>query len=161
MDALTSGTALLRLGARLYRLQVEALEGLRTPLTVRQYRILERVDAGVTSPGELADRARRRPPTISRSVDSLVRQGLLDRRPSQVDRRSVSLALTPEGRDLLFEARKTLEELSRWLGTMMGLDVPRLAERCDSLYAKTEVLLRTEAPARAGGGRPVAEAGSS
>lgn len=158
MDALTSGAALLRLGARLYRLQVETLESLRTPLTVRQYRILERVDAGVASPGELAERARRRPPTISRSVDSLVRQGLLDRRPSEVDRRAVSLTLTPEGSALLAEARGALDELSGWLGTMMGIDVPRLAERCDSLYAKTEVLLRPDGAGRPGNARPTAEA---
>jgi DNA-binding MarR family transcriptional regulator len=39
--------------------------------------------------------------TASRLVDRLVRAGLLDRRPSPVSRREVSLALTPAGRELL------------------------------------------------------------
>jgi len=155
VDEATTGAALLRLGTRLYRLQVEALEGLSVPLSVRQYRILERVDAGVSTPGELAELARRRPPTISRSADSLVRQKMLTRTQSPTDRRSISLALSEEGEALLSEARAALQELSKWLGTMMGFDVPELVDRLDGLYAKTEVLLRSEGEHSPGGNRQV------
>lgn len=39
--------------------------------------------------------------TASRLVDRLVRAGFVERRPSPVSRREVSLVLTPAGRDLL------------------------------------------------------------
>jgi len=39
--------------------------------------------------------------TASRLVDRLVAAGLVDRRPSEVSRREISLSLTAEGRDLL------------------------------------------------------------
>ncbi|SDX90229.1 DNA-binding transcriptional regulator, MarR family [Modestobacter sp. DSM 44400] len=39
--------------------------------------------------------------TASRLVDRLVGAGLVDRRPSEVTRREISLSLTPQGRDLL------------------------------------------------------------
>ena len=42
----TLGEVLLALGGRLTRLQTEILGGLPQPLTIRQYRILSRVDNG-------------------------------------------------------------------------------------------------------------------
>lgn len=141
---MTNGAALLHLGTRLYRLQVEALESLTTPLSVRQYRILERVDAGITSQGTLAELARRKPPTISRSVDSLVRQGMLTRSQSAEDRRAVSLALTSTGRQVLKRARKVLRQLEGDLELLFASDIPDLADRCAALYGKTEGLVRSD-----------------
>lgn len=76
------GELLLLLSARLYRLQAETFEALGVPLSFQQFRILQRVERGVTSLTALADLAKRRPSTISKSVDSLVRQGLLTREPA-------------------------------------------------------------------------------
>jgi len=113
--ATEAGRALLRLGSRLHRLYAETIEGLSVPLSVPQYRILERVGLGVASLGQLAELARRQPPTISKSVDSLVRQGLLTRAEAATDRRATALSLTPRGAALLREAHGELDRLARWL----------------------------------------------
>lgn len=131
---------------RLYRLEIEALESVSVPLSVRQYRILDRVDRQITSMTQLAVLARRQLPTISKSVDSLVRQGLLARHPSPADRRVTALELTPSGTQILGEARAALALLASWVGETFDLDVDpdRLAEAVDELYAATEGQLRAE-----------------
>lgn len=131
---------------RLYRLEVEALESVSVPLSVRQYRILDRVDRQITSMTQLAALARRQLPTISRSVDSLVRQGLLARHPSPVDRRVAALELTPVGQKILEEARTALQLLATWVGDSfdLGVDPDRLAEAVDALYVTTQGQLRAE-----------------
>lgn len=148
-----TGDALLRLGMRLYRLEVEALESVSVPLSVRQYRILDRVDRQITSMTQLAALARRQLPTISRSVDSLVRQGLLARHPSPTDRRVAALELTPAGKEILDEARAALQMLAAWVGGAFDLDVDptRLAEAVDALYTATQGQLRAELRSAKGG----------
>ncbi len=141
--AAEAGRALLRLGSRLHRLYAETIEGLSTPLSVPQYRILERVGRGVASPGQLAELARRQPPTISKSVDSLVRQGLLARAEAATDRRATALSLTPKGAALLREAHEELDRLARWLaGAAADLgdvgDPRNLAAFAAALYDQTE-----------------------
>lgn len=145
MDELALGEALMRLGTRLYRLQVEALESLSLPLSVRQYRILDRIDRGISSMTELAALARRRLPTISKSADSLVRQGLLTREHSPTDRRVVALMLTAYGRQILAEALQSQRELAMWLGARLEAEVPQLGEPIVRLYAGTEERLRSDA----------------
>lgn len=132
------GRRLIRLGSRVHRLQVERLAALSTPLSVRQYRILDRVDQGNTSLGRLARLARRRPSTISKSADSLVRQGLLTRAEDAGDRRITVLGLTTAGAALLAEAREAMRELARWLVSVSGTDAARLAVLIDDLYEQTE-----------------------
>lgn len=132
------GRRLIRLGSRVHRLQVEHLAALTTPLSVRQYRILDRVDHGNTSLGQLAKLARRRPSTISKSADSLVRHGLLTRAEAAEDRRIMVLGLTPAGAALLGEAREAMSELARWLVSVSGMETARLAAFIDHLYELTE-----------------------
>jgi DNA-binding MarR family transcriptional regulator len=80
--------------------------------------------------------------TASRLVDRLVGAGLVDRRPSEVTRREISLRLTPEGRALL----------SRY----DGLRLDALRRRLDQLPRRRRValihalgdLLDTDAPPR-------------
>ena len=148
-----TGDALLRLGMRLYRLEVEALETLSVPLSVRQYRILDRVDRQITSMTQLAALARRQLPTISRSVDSLVRQGLLARHPSPSDRRVAALELTPAGQQILDEAREALQTLATWVGEAFELDVDpaHLGSAVDGLYDATQIRIRAEADASSAG----------
>jgi DNA-binding MarR family transcriptional regulator len=144
--ATEAGRALLRLGSRLHRLYAETIEGLSVPLSVPQYRILERVGLGVASLGQLAELARRQPPTISKSVDSLVRQGLLTRAEAATDRRATALSLTPRGAALLREAHAELDRLARWLaGAATDLgdvgDPGSLAAFAAGLYDQTEAEL--------------------
>ena len=170
--AADAGRALIRLGSRLHRLYAETIESLSVPLSVQQYRILDRVGAGVTSLSRLAELARRQPPTISKSVDSLVRQGLLVRAEAATDRRATALSLTPKGAALLREAHEELDRLGRWLAEAADADPERLAAFANSLYGKTEAELdllvdarrppgRAPRLARASGTRPPEPAGGS
>jgi len=148
-----AGRALLRLGSRLHRLYAETIEGLSTPLSVQQYRILDRVGRGVTSLGQLAELARRQPPTISKSVDSLVRQGLLTRAEAAADRRATALSLTPRGAALVREAHGALDRLARWLVAAAAADPADLGDFAAALYDKTETELDLLVEARRTPGR--------
>jgi DNA-binding MarR family transcriptional regulator len=139
--AVTVGRRLIRLGSRIHRLQVERLEALSTPLSIRQYRILDRVDQGITSLGRLAELARRQPSTVSKSADSLVRQGLLTRREAVEDRRAMVLHLTPAGAQLLAEARAASGDLAAWLVEKSGMKLDDLASFVDVLYEETERIM--------------------
>jgi DNA-binding MarR family transcriptional regulator len=139
--AVSVGRRLIRLGSRLHRLQVERLEALSTPLSIRQYRILDRVDQGITSLGRLAELARRQPSTVSKSADSLVRQGLLTRQEAAGDRRAMVLHLTPAGARLLTEARAASGELAAWLVGASGMKLDDLASFVDVLYDETERIM--------------------
>jgi DNA-binding MarR family transcriptional regulator len=92
------GEVLLALGGRLTRLQTEILAELDPPMTIRQYRILSRVDGGHTSLTALCKLAHRNPSTMSQSVDKLVTQGLLTRGVSDTSRRTMRLSLTRAGK---------------------------------------------------------------
>lgn len=46
-------------------------------------------------------------PSVSRTVETLVRRGLLSRQPSSSDRRAVEVRLTDDGRELLAEANES------------------------------------------------------
>jgi DNA-binding MarR family transcriptional regulator len=153
--ATEAGRALLRLGSRLHRLYAETIEGLSTPLSVQQYRILDRVGLGVSSLSQLAELARRQPPTISKSVDSLVRQGLLTRAEAAADRRATALSLTPRGAALLREAHEKLDRLGGWLVEAAGPEPgpDRLAGFAAGLYGKTEAELDRLVEARRAPGR--------
>jgi DNA-binding MarR family transcriptional regulator len=140
-DAAEAGRALIALGSRLHRLYAETIEGLSVPLSVQQYRILDRVGQGVSTLSKLADLARRQPPTISKSVDSLVRQGLLNRAESPGDRRATALTLTPAGETLLTEAHDSLDRLARWLVESSGADPATLTAFAEGLYDQTEPAL--------------------
>lgn len=143
-DTKDVGDALLRLCLRLYRLEIQALETVVPRLSLRQFRILDRVDREFTTITQLAALARRQLPTISKSVDSLVRQGLIERRASSTDRRAASLMLTPAGRKVLAEARYSLDELAAWVGQTLDLDLKsqRAIEALDALYYAAEERLR-------------------
>jgi DNA-binding MarR family transcriptional regulator len=131
---LGDGRFLLALGARLYRLQDEALAGLERPLTLPQFRLLQRVHAGHTSPTALARMAGRSLPTMSESIEGLVRRGLLTRQPSTRDRRAVVIALTAEGEALRQAADETLSKLADDLLATLPSDRPMLMAALQSLY---------------------------
>jgi MarR family transcriptional regulator, organic hydroperoxide resistance regulator len=96
---------------RVTRLQEQTLAALEQPLTGRQYRVLARVNEGHTSPTALATLARRSMPSISESIEGLVRRGLLERTASTTDRRAVVLALTEQGHLALKDADKHVDAL--------------------------------------------------
>jgi DNA-binding MarR family transcriptional regulator len=116
----TLGEVLLALGGRLTRLQTELLAGLSQPLTIRQYRILSRVDSGHTSLTALAKLAHRNPSTMSESVDKMVNQGMLGRRVSETSRRTMTLSLTKSGRAALAAGNQALAKFTAELTSGMS-----------------------------------------
>lgn len=71
------------------------------PVTMAQCHVLLRIDADQTSTTtDLAEALNLDTSTISRTVDSLVGEGLVKRAENPQDRRSIVLSLTSKGRDL-------------------------------------------------------------
>src|SRR4051794_26564901 len=62
---------------------------------------------------ELATSAGIASPTASRTLDGLERDGLITRSPSETDRRSVLVELTPAGREQVAAARDTARAARR------------------------------------------------
>jgi len=65
---------------------------------------------------ELAARERVSPPAMTKHVDRLERDGLVDRTPSDEDRRRVGLSLTPEGHRVL---RRVRSRRTAWLASRL------------------------------------------
>jgi DNA-binding MarR family transcriptional regulator len=93
------GVLLVSASARLNRLYGRVLGQLGTSLTYRQHRLLRRVSEGHASMAELAALGNLTVPTVSESVEGLVRRGLLNREVNPQNRRQVLLSLTAEGRE--------------------------------------------------------------
>jgi DNA-binding MarR family transcriptional regulator len=66
---------------------------------------------------ELAARERVSPPAMSKHVDRLERDGLVERTPSADDRRRVGLTLTEEGQRVL---RRVRSRRTAWLASRLG-----------------------------------------
>lgn len=67
--------------------------------------------------GELAQRERVQPPSMTRTVNCLEEGGYALRRPSETDRRQVVVVLTERGRETLFADRDRRNE---WLAQRLG-----------------------------------------
>ena len=129
------GEVLLALGGRLTRLQTEILAAQNQPLTIRQYRILSRVDSGHTSLTALCKLAHRNPSTMSESVEKMVSQGLLTRGVADNSRRTMVLGLTDSGRAALEAADRALAKFTTELTAGVPLDLQeRMLPTLNQLY---------------------------
>ena len=73
---------------------------------------------------ELAALEQVRPPTMSRIVEGLVKQGLAQRQSQASDRRSVEVSATPAGKRILFQGKaRRVRALTRRLATLSGRDI--------------------------------------
>jgi len=85
------------------------LEG--SSLTLAQYQLLEALQTAERLPvSELAASAGVAPPTATRMLDALVRDGFVARTPCEDDRRVVRVALTEGGRDAVATAGRQVAE---------------------------------------------------
>lgn len=141
--------SLMELATRLTRLQEEALQGLPEPLSLRQFRVLRRVNSGVTSRTVLARMAGRSLATISKSVESLTQRGLMTGGQSAVDGRNYVCDLTPAGLSALNDAIRARDELAGWLSSMLSDDdAALLAELAEAMFERAGTRLnRKDAPA--------------
>ena len=83
---------------------------------------------------QLADAERVQPPTITRVVDALVQRGLVDRTPSETDRRVAWVAPTASGLALVEEIRQRRDAyLARHLRALPPADLELLARAAELL----------------------------
>jgi DNA-binding MarR family transcriptional regulator len=114
---------MMRVGPWVAHLQRQVLSRLDPPLGFAQYSVLARIGRpGQVSMAELRARSIVSFSTLSETVGSLVRLGLVERVPSERDRRSVDLYLTTNGRDVLTKAEAAMDELGETL--MEGVREP-------------------------------------
>lgn len=108
-------------------------------LSSAQYRMLVQLAQGTEASTSLAKKLAVSAPSVTAVVDGLVLRGAVEREHSTEDRRRVSLALTPTGRDLLASAELAVRE--RLVGIADELADPALAASAISaLEAWSEAL---------------------
>jgi DNA-binding MarR family transcriptional regulator len=90
-------------------------EGLSLAQYQLLYAFLDRGRGDSVSVGALAESAGIAQPTATRTLDGLERQGVIERRPSTEDRRSVTVHLTASGRKLLDRKRALVDAKRRAL----------------------------------------------
>jgi len=90
---------------------------------------------------ELAERERVSAPAVSKHVERLVRDGLLERTPSERDRRRIGLTLTEEGRRILRNVRSRRRV---WLSRRLGGLSPRELAAVEAAVAPLALLLDEE-----------------
>lgn len=140
------GVLLVSASTRLNRLYGRVLAQLEISLTFRQHRLLRRVAEGHTSMAALAAFGNLTLPTVSESVDGLVRRGLLDRRDNPQDRRQIVLTLTRSGREAKDAGDAALEAVNdRLLRAVSDEQRPVLYASLAAIYdAATEVFQRPD-----------------
>jgi DNA-binding MarR family transcriptional regulator len=108
-------------------------------LSLAQYHLLEALHEAPELPvGELADRAGVAAPTATRMLDCLARDGFVERRHSETDRRSVLVRLTAAGEHAVEQAHGAIEA---WRRQVFESLEPEEREPAARLLARlTEVL---------------------
>ena len=99
-------------------------------LTLSQFQLLGAfAEAPESTVGELAEAAGVAGPTATRMLDGLERAGIVERRPSEQDRRVVTVRLTAKGRRLLERKRLLVAEKRRALYESLAPSERRQVER--------------------------------
>src|SRR5688572_15961466 len=113
-------------------------------LSVPQYELLEPLrrlsEAAV---GELADAAGVAPPTATRMLDCLARDGLIERRHSETDRRAVLITLTPSGRTAVEAAHDQVNAFRRRVFEALE---PAEREHAAALLTRLTTVLEAQLP---------------
>ena len=94
------------------------------------------VFGGKTSLSELAKAEQVRPPTMSRIIDGLVRDGLVKRETDKTDRRSIIITATEKGTRIMHEGRGRREK------RLLELLQPLRREEIDLLDRASEILAK-------------------
>jgi DNA-binding MarR family transcriptional regulator len=94
------------------------------------------VFGGKTSLSDLAKAEQVRPPTMSRIIDALVRQGLVKREADKRDRRSVVITATDKGTRIMHEGRSRREK------RLLELLQPLRREEIDLLDRASEIMAK-------------------
>jgi DNA-binding MarR family transcriptional regulator len=118
----------------------QPLEGLSLP----QYHLLEALrDDDELTVGVLAEAAGVAPPTATRMLDCLARDGYVERRHSETDRRAVLVSLTPSGRIAVQAAH---EQASAWRRRVFESLEPAEREQAAALLNRLSEVLEEQMP---------------
>jgi MarR family transcriptional regulator, organic hydroperoxide resistance regulator len=118
----------------------QPLEG----LSVAQYHLLEPLrSADELTVGVLAEAAGVAPPTATRMLDCLERDGHVTRRHSEEDRRSVLISLTPAGRAAV---RASHEQVSAWRRRVYEALEPAEREQAAALLTRLSQVMEEQSP---------------
>jgi DNA-binding MarR family transcriptional regulator len=113
-------------------------------LSLPQYHLLEALRGSVElTVGELAESAGVAPPTATRMLDCLARDGFVTRRHSETDRRAVLVALTPAGGDAIETAHEHVEAFRRRVFDALE---PEEREQAAVLLARLSQVLEEQVP---------------
>ena len=124
-----------RLRSRAHR---QPIEGLSLP----QYHLLEALrDDDELTVGVLAEAAGVQPPTATRMLDCLERDGYVVRRHSEEDRRAVLVSLTPSGRVALQAAH---QQVSAWRRRVFESLEPGEREQAAALLTRLNAALEEQ-----------------
>jgi DNA-binding MarR family transcriptional regulator len=141
---------LIVVAARFSRLNNKVLSQLEIPLTYRQHRLLVRVSEGHTSLAALAAFGNLTLPTVSESVDGLVRRGLLTRGEDPDDRRLRQLRLTPLGHSACVAGQLALGRVTEDLLQVLPEEArSRLHDSLSTIYEAATTYFRSEEPGKA------------
>jgi DNA-binding MarR family transcriptional regulator len=121
--------AVLRASRALVGIVAASLAGIDEVVTVPQLRVLVMVyTRGPLNLAAVAAGLAVNPSNASRTCDRLLQAGLLDRRESPIDRRHITLTLTPGGRRLVEKVtRRRRKAIERVLRTMTAAERAALA----------------------------------
>src|SRR5438309_7732676 len=98
------------------------------------------VFGGPLTLNELAKAEQVRPPTMSRVVEALVKEGLVRRETNRDDRRSVIISPTDKGTRILHEGRNRRERRLIKLLSKLGADEVRSLGRASRILSRILVL---------------------
>jgi DNA-binding MarR family transcriptional regulator len=108
-------------------------------MTHGQIRALFKLDVkGEATAGELAKAAELSPASMSSMLDHLERDGIVERRRSDSDRRVVVVSLTAQGRDLLERKRDAWR--ARWQDALADVPAEHLAAAADVMHRMAGIL---------------------
>jgi DNA-binding MarR family transcriptional regulator len=96
------------------RTQIRRIAVEKFQMTEEQFQVLRRIRKGSTSVSALAQASQTSRSAVSKSVDALVRRGLVTRSQDPHDRRNIPLALTDEGQRIM---NTIFSEAGDWLST--------------------------------------------
>lgn len=91
---------------------------------------------GPMTPGDLAERERVRPPSMTRTIQQLLEAGLVDRHTHPDDGRQILVEATPQGREHILATRRRRDE---WLKRRLAA---LTREERATLSAAEEILRR-------------------
>jgi DNA-binding MarR family transcriptional regulator len=113
-------------------------------MSLPQYHLLEALRGSVEhTVGELAESAGIAPPTATRMLDCLARDGYVTRRHSETDRRAVLIALTPAGIEAVEAAHDHVEAFRRRVFEALE---PDEREQAAALLARLSQVLEEQVP---------------